>query len=88
MAVTTEGTAAAAGTFNWSFDARLQLSGSGVLSGQFYGEVNAVVTTPVTLTNVATGVAEADLNFVISALGIASHADTTVTMDEFAIDAE
>lgn len=89
LAASTVSTPGAAGTFSWSFDARLQLSGTGVLNGQFTSKIDATaVQAYVTLTTEATGVAEADLNFVLSALGTNSHLDTTVTTDEFRIDAE
>ena len=77
----------AAGTFNWSFDARLQLSGTGSLTGEFTTQIYDTVTVYANTTAVAS-LGEADLNFVIAAEGVASHANTTVTMDEFAIDVE
>lgn len=72
---------------NWSADARLQLSSTGILSGQATFDINASVNVYAAITNITGLVGEADLNFVVVAT-FSSGTGSTVTMDEFRLDLE
>ena len=80
---TVAGTSAA-----FTFDARLQLSSSGILLGQFTVDVGGVVKVYAT-TNAVAGLGEADLNFFLSiADPNGANATAVGTLDEFRLDLE
>ena len=82
---------------SWSFDARLQLSSNGRLTGSFAVEINGVEAASSTTadawiaTTIVTGlVGEADLNFVMVATATASSSSnySTFIPEEFRLDLE
>ena len=72
---------------NWSADARLQLSSTGILSGQATFDINGSLNVYAAITNITGLVGEADLNFAV-AVTFGTGTGSTVTMDEFRIDLE
>ena len=73
---------------SFSFDARLQLSPSGILTGEFTVTVGGVVAVYATTTAVS-GLGEADLNFFMSIVDPDRALSTAVaTLDEFRLDLE
>ncbi len=76
-------------TGSWSFDARLQLSATGRLTGEYTAQINGDTITAWVKTTVVTGlVGEADLNFVMVATLGAGQAATVLTPDEFQLSLE